>query len=911
MRVLPFVLSLLLVVLIGCIRPAAAAQFSDCAPVGTLDNFDASAAPDTRTWDALDFIIMDGKQEKRVTKYGGSCRQVYSLKRGLTSSNLEIMRNYAEGLPGLGFTITNTDRNPSDEVDATITRDGAEYWVRIYPSNASIINVNVLQVQPFKPSLALAGDKDCAPLVGLDRFAASDPPQTHNYAEESFRVIDGKQAKQVTKDGKTCRQVYSQKQGTSATTNLEIMKNYEVALPAEGFRITNTDRSETDEIDATRTKDGTETWVRVWPSNANVVSMEVLTVAPFQSTLAQLGPNDCPLVPTIANFAASSPPDTRTFAQETFHVVEGNAGKSVNKTGRTCRQVYSEKAGLPNAGGLEIMMNYAHGLPAEGFRIANTDRDPADEIDATRTQDGVETWVRVWPSNGNVVTVLVLQIEPFKPSLAPQGPNDCPLVPALVDFAASGPPQTKPYDSIQFHAVQDGKGTTVTKAGRTCHQTYGLKQGLPRKTNLEIAMNYAKGLPAAGFTIANTDRSDDDDVVATMTKDGTESWVRVWPSNGNTITAQVLQIAPFKSSLKAAQTIAAPIKTELVATATRGGQPLGAAWCGTFAPGKDDPNAPVSRANSGEVQELAKPDTYDVGCFIAEQGSISSGWLKAQTLSQGKTTLAIEIPARFKSIELTLAAPGATAETVQPNTGDFPYLGPIPGSTLLSGRATAEPFYVQPADAKQPDLVANGSIVKDYQSPPGVGLALLFGAYKTALLRAHWTIVSERHEAGVLIVTHYGENGRNIWASLHLMEHGYEIIVADATIAGNTLAADLGAKCHLALTGVLFDFDKSTLKPESDAVLTQVAALMAMDPRLNLEVQGHTDNVGTEGYNQTLSEARARSVVVWLTQHNVMRARLTARGYGKDRPIAGNDTDAGRARNRRVEIADPTCRKSG
>ena len=117
--------------------------------------------------------------------------------------------------------------------------------------------------------------------------------------------------------------------------------------------------------------------------------------------------------------------------------------------------------------------------------------------------------------------------------------------------------------------------------------------------------------------------------------------------------------------------------------------------------------------------------------------------------------------------------------------------------------------------------------------------------------------------------------------------------------------------CHVALYGVLFDFNKSTLQPASDAVLQPVVKLMASDKALKLEVQGHTDNVGNDAYNQTLSEARAKSVVAWLTAHGVAADRLTARGYGKTKPVADNGSDDGRARNRRVEIADPRCSPKG
>ena len=111
----------------------------------------------------------------------------------------------------------------------------------------------------------------------------------------------------------------------------------------------------------------------------------------------------------------------------------------------------------------------------------------------------------------------------------------------------------------------------------------------------------------------------------------------------------------------------------------------------------------------------------------------------------------------------------------------------------------------------------------------------------------------------------------------------------------------------MALLGVLFDFNKSTLKPESDAVLERVGGLMTKDPALRAEIQGHTDDVGTAEYNVTLSQARAASVVAWLTTHGIQADRLTSKGYGLTMPIADNKTDEGRAKNRRVEIADLRC----
>jgi outer membrane protein OmpA-like peptidoglycan-associated protein len=350
----------------------------------------------------------------------------------------------------------------------------------------------------------------------------------------------------------------------------------------------------------------------------------------------------------------------------------------------------------------------------------------------------------------------------------------------------------------------------------------------------------------------------------------------------------------------------APAKTDVMVTAMRGGNPLPGATCSIYAPGND--GAPLHSARGGEWQE-GPPGTYDLGCSIDEAGVTQRGWLKNRALGPGKTELTIEFPALPTS--LALVAPASTPEQITPDRGDFPYLPPAPGSRLTSGNASSAPVYVQLPDAHQPDLVATGSITKCYQAPGGMSVVVLSGLYRNALPGAGWTTLGAYQRADAGFTAHYGQNNRNIWAYLHFANDGYCISVADATISAGKFAADLGSQCHLALTGVLFDFDKSTLKPESDAVLQQVSAVMAKDPALRLEVQGHTDAVGSDAYNQPLSEARARSVVIWLTQHGVATPRLSAHGYGKTRPVASNATDEGRARNRRVEIANLTCHAKG
>lgn len=102
---------------------------------------------------------------------------------------------------------------------------------------------------------------------------------------------------------------------------------------------------------------------------------------------------------------------------------------------------------------------------------------------------------------------------------------------------------------------------------------------------------------------------------------------------------------------------------------------------------------------------------------------------------------------------------------------------------------------------------------------------------------------------------------------------------------------------------VQFETGTAVLRPESDAVLAEVARVLGEHPEVELvEVQGHTDESGTPELNRRLGQDRAASVVAWLVGHGVGRARVVPKGYGSDRPIADNTTEEGRGKNRRVEF---------
>ena len=104
------------------------------------------------------------------------------------------------------------------------------------------------------------------------------------------------------------------------------------------------------------------------------------------------------------------------------------------------------------------------------------------------------------------------------------------------------------------------------------------------------------------------------------------------------------------------------------------------------------------------------------------------------------------------------------------------------------------------------------------------------------------------------------------------------------------------------LSDVLFDFNKYTLKSEAREKLAKVSGILLAYPDLKLQVEGYTDNIGSEEYNQKLSEQRAGGVRDYLQTSGVQQNNITAQGFGKTRPIADNSTNSGRAQNRRVEL---------
>ncbi len=144
----------------------------------------------------------------------------------------------------------------------------------------------------------------------------------------------------------------------------------------------------------------------------------------------------------------------------------------------------------------------------------------------------------------------------------------------------------------------------------------------------------------------------------------------------------------------------------------------------------------------------------------------------------------------------------------------------------------------------------------------------------------------------------YKGNGK-IWLRIIEKKEMEQAVVADAAAFGN----DIRSTGHAAVYGIYFDTGKSTIKPESAQAIEEIAKLLKSDPGLKVHVVGHTDNVGGRDANIKLSQERGEAVLQALVRdHGIAAARLSSYGCGPFAPVASNDTEEGRAKNRRVEL---------
>ncbi len=216
-------------------------------------------------------------------------------------------------------------------------------------------------------------------------------------------------------------------------------------------------------------------------------------------------------------------------------------------------------------------------------------------------------------------------------------------------------------------------------------------------------------------------------------------------------------------------------------------------------------------------------------------------------------------------------------------------------------------------DEKGEDIKVEGkfywaeyTIKKGFKAPSELQIMRNF---ENAIKKIGGVVVKEQGGVAYLKLS---KAGKTFWAIVFPSGNGkyYELtvvekaemaqeVVADA----KSLMSDIQAKGSASVYGIYFDFNKADIKPESEPSIKEIAKLLQENKGLKLYVVGHTDNVGTIDYNMKLSKARADAVMKELvTKYKITAQRLKAYGVGQLAPVATNETEDGRAKNRRVEL---------
>ncbi|MBW8726220.1 MAG: DUF4892 domain-containing protein [Inquilinus limosus] len=307
-----------------------------------------------------------------------------------------------------------------------------------------------------------------------------------------------------------------------------------------------------------------------------------------------------------------------------------------------------------------------------------------------------------------------------------------------------------------------------------------------------------------------------------------------------------------------------------------------------------------------------------------------------------------------------VTAPAFAADI--PGAKDYPGIKRYEGASIVEYKTQKFTHYTLPlgpvdeADADNKPVFAaskqaSGALTRlSYTVPAGISSADVFENYQNELAAKGYTVLykadggaigkrqdtifdgvgtqlfSYSPDAAHFLTAELAKDGATVSIALYVTEFedgytrdievakGQAIVQLDViesgtlqdkmvTVTAAEIEKGLSAQGHIALYGIYFDFAKADLKPESKPALEQIAQFLKDEPALKIHVVGHTDNVGGMDTNMALSRARAASVTAALVkQYGISASRLNPAGVGPLAPVAPNDSDDGRAKNRRVEL---------
>jgi outer membrane protein OmpA-like peptidoglycan-associated protein len=226
----------------------------------------------------------------------------------------------------------------------------------------------------------------------------------------------------------------------------------------------------------------------------------------------------------------------------------------------------------------------------------------------------------------------------------------------------------------------------------------------------------------------------------------------------------------------------------------------------------------------------------------------------------------------------------------------------------------------QPTESKEEELNVSSEPASAPIFRPNLTLVtgIIYDSQTQAPLEATITIIDNVRAETLAVLTSNAATGKYLISlpagknyGIAVTAPGYafhsENFIVEESMGYREVRKDIGLNRYKAgttiiLRNIFFDFDKATLRPESKTELERVYTILTENPRMKARIAGHTDNIGSEEYNQRLSEARAKAVYEYLISRGISADRLSYIGYGESRPIDTNETSEGRQNNRRVEL---------